>query len=149
MYKRQPYDSLKFHFCSKILPGDYDMEQLDSVVILFIKTSLKNDFFLQPDGAPIHRASLVTQYSTRNKINVLKWPSRSSDLNIVENVWGWLVAEVYECGNIMNLRQLKQILEAKIKVISSKYKIMIESMFHNYFDNLVSVIEKKGSLLNK
>ena len=71
------------------------------------------------------------------------------DPPIVENIWGWLVAEVYKCGNIMNLRQLKQILEAKIKVISSKYKITIKSMFHNYFDNVVSVIEKKGSLLNK
>ena len=83
------------------------------------------------------RASVVT----RNKINVLKWPSTSPDLNRKMS-WGWLVAEVYECGNIMNFRQLKQILEAKIKVISSKYKITIKSMFHNYFDNVVSVIEK-------
>ena len=69
-----PDGSLKFHFCSKILTGDYYMELLDSVVIPFIKTSLKNDFFLQHDGAPIHRASVVTQYLTRNKIHVLKSP---------------------------------------------------------------------------
>ena len=61
-----PDGSLKFHFCSKILTGDYYMELLDSVVI--------------------HRASVVTQYLTRNKIYVLKWPSRSPDLKIVENV---------------------------------------------------------------
>ena len=32
-----PDGSLKFHFCSKILTGDYYMELLDSVVIPFIK----------------------------------------------------------------------------------------------------------------
>ena len=61
-----PDDSLKLNFCSKILTGDYYMELFDSVVIPFIKTSRKNDFFLQHDGTPIHRASVVTQYLTRN-----------------------------------------------------------------------------------
>ena len=53
-----PDSSLKFHFFSKILTGDYYMELLDSAVIPFIKTSLKNVFFLQHDGAPIHRESI-------------------------------------------------------------------------------------------
>ena len=74
----------------------------------------------------------MTKYLTRNKINGLLDPR----FKHCWNVWGWLVAEVYECGNIMNRRQLKQILESKIKVISSKYKITIKSMFHNYFDNV-------------
>ena len=45
----------------------------------------------QHDNAPIHTARAVKQWLS-------EWPPYSTDLNIIENVWGLLSRKVYEGG---------------------------------------------------
>lgn len=52
----------------------------------------------QQDNAPIHTARAVKLWIERQDVEVLNWPPYSPDLNIIENVWGWIVRKVYESG---------------------------------------------------
>ena len=52
----------------------------------------------QQDNAAVHTAKGVKNFFNEKNIEVLEWPARSPDLNIIENCWGHLAREVY-CGN--------------------------------------------------
>lgn len=52
----------------------------------------------QHDNAPIHTARVVKQWIHEQNVELLIWPPYSPDLNLMENVWGWLVRNVYEGG---------------------------------------------------
>ena len=53
--------------------------------------------FFQQDNAAIHNASIIMKYSNK-KIRLLDHPACSPDLNPIENLWGLIVAKVYEGG---------------------------------------------------
>jgi transposase len=35
------------------------------------------------------------KFLKENKIETVSWPAKSPDLNIIENVWGWMVKDIY------------------------------------------------------
>ena len=52
----------------------------------------------QQDNAAIHNASITKKYLFEQKIRLLDHPTCSPDLNPMENLWGLIVAKVYEGG---------------------------------------------------
>lgn len=63
---------------------------LDDVLLPYLvgrPTFLDNEFILQHDNSPIHKARKVGVYLDDRNVAVLNWPPQSPDVNI-ENVWG-------------------------------------------------------------
>ncbi len=54
-----------------------------------------NWFRLQQDNAKSHTAKITDQYFMEAGVSVLSWPSRSPDLNPIENLWAQVVRDVY------------------------------------------------------
>ena len=69
-----------------------------------------SDYFIQ-DNAPIHVSKSTNAWLHRNKVKQIQWPSRSPDLNIIENIWGHLTRQLYgdnQCYNTID--ELKELL---------------------------------------
>ena len=59
---------------------------------------------LVQDNAPIHTSESTSEWLEQRDIIAIEWPSRSPDLNPMENIWGALSRLVYAEG-----RQFDQI----------------------------------------
>lgn len=101
-----------------------------------------NDWLLQQDNAPIHTARLVKTWLQQEEIEVLSWPACSPDLNIIENVWGWLVKRIYEGGRQFDSRA--SLIEA-IEVAWQQLEVVyIRRLYESLPKRLCEVLEKSG-----
>lgn len=69
----------------------------------------------------VHTVKLVKQYFRDQNIQVLPWPARSPDLNIIENVWGMFARAVYANGKqFSTVDELKASVEEQWMKINQK-----------------------------
>ncbi|CAB4443071.1 unnamed protein product [Rhizophagus irregularis] len=84
----------------------------------------------QENNAPPHRSKVAIAARENAKIAMLQWPTQSSDLNPIENMWAEMKAMVHRCdpppSNINELE--KYIKDAWGDISLEYYKKLIDSM---------------------
>lgn len=96
-----------------VLEGKTDsqvyLNLMKNVIVPEGKRLIGEDFILQQDNAPIHKAKIVSKYIADENINILEWPPQSPDLSPIENTWAWLKTKISESGP-RNLTELKDLI---------------------------------------
>ncbi|KRF94243.1 uncharacterized protein Dmoj_GI25594 [Drosophila mojavensis] len=107
-----------------------------------------NDLFgplpwiFQKGDAPIHNARAVKSFITSENVQVMIRPPHSPDLNIIEDVWGWLSRKVFEGGKQY---EDKETLTAALKLAWSEISLSyINALYHSMKDRIYEVILNKG-----
>jgi len=103
-----PNGLLSFHMITgKFRSADY-ITLLKSFVVPIMKVNVKSDFYFQQDNCTVHKAKIVQEYLKSSNISTITWPSRSPDLNIVEDVWKMISDMVYDGPLFLNKAELEK-----------------------------------------
>jgi len=89
----------------------------------------KENIVFQQDNASCHTASIVKKWFKDEKINAMKWPSHSPDLNPIEHLWDHLKRKLHEAPPSHNLDQLwNQVQEVWNAIDSNVCLQLVRSM---------------------
>ena len=95
----------------------------------------------QQDNAPCHVSKAVNEWFEDQNLNVLEWPPQSPDLNLIENVLGYLENSLRKRGNeIKNKADLKKIIEEEWYLIPNTY---IENLYLGYYRRIKALKNSK------
>jgi len=101
------------------------------------------NFEFQQDNAPCHSSKFTNAWLNQQNIKVMKWPSRSPDLNIMENLWGILVRSVY--ANSRHFQNTEDLQCAIVREWNNIDRKVIEKLFKSMQNRVFEVIKAKGS----
>lgn len=108
---------------------------------LCLHMGIHNTETLMHDGAPCHRAKIVSDWLLSNSINVLKWPGNSPDCNPIENLWSVMKNHVADMRpkNAIDLKNcIRTVWTTKI---SKEY---CAELIHSMPRRLAAIIKSKG-----
>lgn len=107
----------------------------------------KNVSVFQQDNATPHKSKDTLTWLKDNGINVIDWPAKSPDLNIVENIWGIISNLLYsEKINYESIPALKEAIKKQFDLISLE---TISNLYESFPNRLTDVLLRKGGFLTK
>lgn len=98
------------------------------------------DWKFQQDNAPIHAARSTTAFFHEHLFE--NWPSKSPDMNIIENVWGLLARAVYKNGRQYNNKD--ELKEAVLEAWENISHDQIQSLYDSLPRRILRLYDAKG-----
>lgn len=104
------------------------------------------DYIFMQDNASVHRARATKSFLDANEVKTFDWPPYSPDLNPIENLWGYLVHQLYAKGR--QFRNVDELKENLLQVWNSVPKDYLVSLTRSVKKRLQKVIENRGGSTN-
>jgi hypothetical protein len=103
------------------------------------------NFIFQQDNARIHTARNTKDIFNEENIDVMDWPALSPDLNPIENVWGYLVQQVYPTGTqYFSKEELKRVILHHWSRLDPAY---LEKLVLGMKNRCIKVLQSKGKTI--
>ena len=100
------------------------------------------NWMYQQDNAPIHTARSTNKFTEDEEIPLLNWPACSPDLNVLENLWVYLVRIIYENGKQYNsINDLTTAIFDAWKSVTTDY---LQSLASSMKDRICEILINNG-----
>jgi len=90
------YGTIDLIFIDQQMNGDRFKTMLESVFPKLKDLCGPIPSIFQQYNAPIHNSRVVKSFISIENVNIMTCQPYSSELNVIENPWGWLTWKVYK-----------------------------------------------------
>ncbi|POM72289.1 Putative retroelement [Phytophthora palmivora] len=112
-------------------------------LILFAHLNYGIHYIYQQDNASIHVSKCTKAFFAEQDVKVLDWPSKSPDLNPIENLWSIMSRRVYSNG-----KQFESVLQLKTALYEAWGAIpivLLVSLIESMPRRCIEVVDRKGN----
>lgn len=130
----------------KFVSGNIDSSHycaiLGTSLLPFVEHHHPHGALFQQDNAPCHTSAMTREWFFDMEVAVLNWPSRSPDLNPIENLWGMLAQKVYNNGRQFDC--VDDLKEALVMAWDSIELSTLQNLVQSMTNRLLTVVERRG-----
>ena len=134
-----PNGLLAFRIITDKFKSNNYIRLLSEMVVPIMKLNQGNNYYYQEDNCRVHKSKKVQQFMVDSGINVIKWSSRSPDLNIVENIWNIISSRVYNGSQFESNEELTKKVISTINDINTESRHLIINLYSTFRKRLVII----------
>ena len=144
-----PNDLIAYKIIHNNLKSDGYLQILQEIVVPILKLNFSKNIWYQDDNCAVHRARKIKEFMLTTGIHTLEWPSKSPDINIVEDIWHLISSRVYDGPQFEKKSDLIAKIHDVIFEINTRERHRIHNLFDGINKRLCTVLSKLGNLYNK
>lgn len=122
------------------------MEFIEQRILPTIRSTFGDDFIFQQDNAATHCSEYSLARFLELGVELLSWPSRSPDLNIIENCWSMITQEVYDGRQFDSKEDLWAAIGNAVSNINAHKQDALNNLFQSIPKRLLECVEMSGDL---
>lgn len=126
-------------FINKTMNTKEYLNMLERVYLPYLNFFETDQLIFMQDNASVHTSNIAMDWFEKKGIEMIDWPSKSPDLNPIENVWAEIARKVYK-----NAKQYFDLTELKEAI-----KTAWDEIDQTYLDNLIKSMPKRCFLVAK
>jgi len=122
------------------------MQFMQNEALPTIRNIFGDSFVLQQDNAATHCSRYSREKFAELGVQLLPWPSRSPDLNIIENCWSLLSEIIYDGRQFENVKDLWQAIDKAVTYINVEKRDVLFKLYESIPRRLVECVKLGGGL---
>ena len=107
-----------------------------------MKFNFGDNYYFQQDNAAVHTTKIIQKFYVENGINTLKWPAKSPDINITEDIWRMTLALVYNRPQYQDFTALQKSINDAIFLQNYCRRQTIIDLYQHIIPKLIVILQK-------
>lgn len=124
------------------------IDLLHNFAVPYMKLNCAPNFNFIQDNCSSHVSKKSKQFLEAQSFRTIKWPVKSPDINIIENVWKMMSDIVYEGNQPKNKEELREKIHNSVFILNSERNKTLLDFYKSFRQRLTKVLLMRGNLIS-